>query len=474
MSVLATIRRLARTSPGAEERGDSSQSRERNRRAMLTGAAALAARGVQVGTALITIPLTIHYLGKERFGLWMTISSVLAMANFADFGIGNGLLNTVADAYGKDDYARIQRAVSSGFAVLCGVGAVLLLLFAASFAWIPWADVFKVSGTQARAEAAPALFIFAACFALNIPLDVVQRVQLGLQRGFEMNLWQMAGSLLALGGVIAAIHAHVGLPLLVLALAGAPVVMVGLNSLHFFFISRPELRPSWHRVSREVTRRILRLGGSFFVLQLGVAVSYSADNFIIARVMGAANVPEYSIPQRMFSLISVAMATLMTPLWPAYGEAVSRGDMNWVRRTLVRSLLFAIGGAAFASTVLLFSAHQLIAWWVGPGISPPFFLLLGLSLWTVVDCLGNALAMFLNGASLMRFQIVLTPVFGVGCLALKILLTRRFGLIGVPWATLLAHLVIVEIALAIYIPLVLGRLHHRPSEISIATPVIEE
>src|ERR1700692_3845800 len=81
---------------------------------------------VQVSTSLITIPLTVHYLGDERFGLWMTISSVLAMANFADFGIGNGLLNAVADAYGKDDYERIRRAVSSGFAVLFGVGIGLL------------------------------------------------------------------------------------------------------------------------------------------------------------------------------------------------------------------------------------------------------------------------------------------------------------------------------------------------------------
>ena len=42
---------------------------ERNRRAMLTGATSTIARVVQAGTSLITVPLTIRYLGNERFGL---------------------------------------------------------------------------------------------------------------------------------------------------------------------------------------------------------------------------------------------------------------------------------------------------------------------------------------------------------------------------------------------------------------------
>ena len=45
--------------------------------------------------------------------------------------------------------------------------------------------------------------VFAFCFALNIPLDLVQRVQLGLQQGFRMNLWQACGSVAGLAGVVA-------------------------------------------------------------------------------------------------------------------------------------------------------------------------------------------------------------------------------------------------------------------------------
>ena len=289
-----------------------------------------------------------------------------------------------------------------------------------------------------------------------------------------MNLWQVCGSLAGLAGVVAGIRMHAGLPLLVAALAGAPVAASALNTFHFFVVSRPDLRPRRRFVSRQAISRIVTFGTLFFVLQLVVAVAFSADNFIIARTLGASSVPDYSIPQRMFSLISLMVAMLVTPLWPAYGEAISRGDIPWVRRTLGRSLVLVFGFAAVASIAMLLIAHRLLAWWIGPRISPPFVLLLGLALWTVVDCCGNTLAMFLNGASIMRFQIVVASIFGVACLGLKIYLTGRFGIVAVPWATLLTYVSIVGVSCAIYVPRALQHLHPAPNPVTMATPVVED
>ena len=153
---------------------DHQRGHERNRRAVLTGSVATIARIVQLSASLITVPLTLKYLGNERFGLWMTISSVLAMAAFADFGVGNGVLNTVAQAFGRDDIEGIRKAVSSGFAILNLIAASLLLLFFSIYRFVSWADFFRVVSPQARTEAGPALAVFAVCFALNISMDVVQ------------------------------------------------------------------------------------------------------------------------------------------------------------------------------------------------------------------------------------------------------------------------------------------------------------
>ena len=114
------------------------RSAARHRRAAVTGITSGISRAVRIGVTLITIPLTLHYLGNERFGLWMTISSVLAMAGFADFGVGNGVLNTVSTAYGKDDWDGIRQAISSGFAVLTLIGAAILVIFLAIYPFVDW------------------------------------------------------------------------------------------------------------------------------------------------------------------------------------------------------------------------------------------------------------------------------------------------------------------------------------------------
>jgi O-antigen/teichoic acid export membrane protein len=437
---------------------DHERGAERNRRALLTGSASTLARVVQIGTSLITVPLTLKYLGNERFGLWMTISSVLAMASFADFGVGNGVLNTVAKAFGKDDMEGVRKAVSSGFAVLNTIAILLLLSFFSIYRFINWANFFRVVSPQARAEAGPALAVFAVCFALNISMDVVQRVQLGLQQGYRYGLWQLCGSATGFIGVLCGIWLHVSLPVLVIAIAGAPIFATTLNAIHFFGFVRPDLRPSRELVSRDVISQIANLGGLFFVLQVVVAVSYSADNFIIARSLGAVNVPEYAIPQRMFALVSMMSGMLIAPLWPAYGEAISRGDMLWVRKTLGSSLLIALTIGSVISGTLLILSPRLIYWWVGNRIHPPFVLLLGLATWSVIDCGAGALSSFLNGASIVRFQVIVASIFGVGCLGLKITFIRRYGLVGVPWATILAYGLLSVVPFVLYVPQILKRM----------------
>jgi O-antigen/teichoic acid export membrane protein len=437
---------------------DHERGAERNRRALLTGGTSTLARVVQIGTSLITVPLTLKYLGNERFGLWMTISSVLAMAAFADFGVGNGVLNTVAKAFGKDDMEGVRKAVSSGFAVLNTIAALLLLSFFSIYRFVNWANFFHVYSPQARAEAGPALAVFAICFALNISMDVVQRVQLGLQQGYRYGLWLMCGSAAGFIGVLTGIWLRVSLPVLVMAIAGAPIFATALNAIHFFGFVRPDLRPNRELISRDAISQIARLGGLFFVLQVVVAVAYSADNFIIARTLGAVNVPEYAIPQRMFGLIAMMSGMLIAPLWPAYGEAISRGHMKWVRHTLKTSLLLVLGTTSAASFTLLLLSHRLIHWWVGSRIHPPFFLLLGLAIWTVIGCCGDALASFLNGASVIRFQVIVASIFGMVCVITKIFFVHRFGIVGVPWATITAYLLFSALPCALYIPSYIRRL----------------
>lgn len=195
---------------------------------------------------------------------------------------------------------------------------------------------------------------------------------------------------------------------------------------------------------------------------------FSADNVIIARTLGAIHVPEYSIPQRLFGFISMIVAMLTAPLWPAYGEAISRGDVSWVRKTLKKSLMFVFISSLSAASLLLLLAPKIIQLWVGSRIHPSFILFGGLAIWTVMDCCGNALAMFFNGATVIRFQIVVTILLSLTCVPIKIFFATRYGIAGVPWATIITYGVVVAIPSALYISRALTRLHVVYPTISLA------
>src|ERR1700737_1142079 len=178
------------------------RSRQRYRRAAATAVASVIARGIAIATSLISIPLTLHYLGTDQYGFWVTLTSFTTLLVFADLGIGNGLLNMISEAYGRDDAQGAHRYVSSAFYMLLAVGVVILLAFAATYSIVPWARVFNLTSPAAISEAGPAVMVFLVCFVLNLPLGIVQRVQFGYQQGYLTNAWQAVGRVLSFGGFL--------------------------------------------------------------------------------------------------------------------------------------------------------------------------------------------------------------------------------------------------------------------------------
>jgi hypothetical protein len=126
-------------------------------------------------------------------------------------------------------------------------------------------------------------------------------------------------------------------------------------------------------------------------------------------------------------MVALIVVMLVTPLWPAYGEAIARGDTLWVRRTLVRSTwcltLFTLG----CSVVLVFLGQPILRLWAGPLVSPPLSLMAGFAVWTVLWTAGSTVAAFLNGAGVLRFQVI-TAIAPWGQRShLKILLAQTSG-----------------------------------------------
>jgi O-antigen/teichoic acid export membrane protein len=440
----------------------------RDRRAGLGALSLAGARGAAILVTLVSVPLTFPYLGAEQFGVWMTINSVVALLSFTDLGLGNSLMTLVAEDDGQDDVQAAAVHTSSAFFALAAVAATLGLAFAAIYPRVPWADLFNVASGRARAEAGPATAVLVSCFLLSLPLTVVQKVQLAYQDGFRKGIWDAAGSIGALAGIVIVVAAGGSLPWLVGGFAGGPVLAALANTVLWFGRMHPALRPRWSRVRRRVAAELVRYGSVYMLLQLAAMVAFFSDALVLARILGPKAVADYSVAWKLFSVVSLTMSLALMPLWPAYSEAAARRDTQWVRRMLRRSIRLTLLVTIPASCILLALGNPIIEVWVGSRANPPFALLAALAAWTVLGTVGVALAMFMNALKIVRLQLIVAGVMAAVNLALSIVLTQAVGISGVVWGTVISYSLLALLPLGIAVPRILRRLDERARDA--ATP----
>lgn len=410
------------------------RSRERNRRVSLTAITSGATSAVNLLISLITVPLALRYLGAEQYGLWVTITSFTALLVFSDLGLGQGLVNSVAEANGRGDLDAARRDVASAFYLLSFVVLGLGMLFAVLGSEISWPGVFNVSSPEARSVAGWSMAVLVAMTLIGVPVGLGQRVRMGYQEGYRVNAWTTLGSLFSLVGLLIAIALKAPLYWLVFAGTAGPLTGAVLNS-GALLRDRPWLRPRFRDVTISGCRRLARFGLLFFLIQLASLVAFQSDNLVIAQILGAEAVTQYAVPMKLFMLIPAIIGLPLAPLWPAYREALERGDFLWLKRSLYRSIKYAGVVASVASVFFVVIGGTLIRLWVGQEVAADIWLLIPLGAYAVLLSLGIAVGMYFYAANQIVFLAGLALSTVVINLAGSIVMTHRIGIAGPAWGS---------------------------------------
>ena len=104
----------------------------------------LFARGVGALCQLLQVPIAIRALGNEAFGLWISLMSVSYLITFADFGLGQGTQNKLAEAFATGRRHAQRELFTNAFIVLTGIGAVLYLVGSVAIRSIDFSLLFHI------------------------------------------------------------------------------------------------------------------------------------------------------------------------------------------------------------------------------------------------------------------------------------------------------------------------------------------
>lgn len=414
-------------------------SNRREKKALMAASSSIFYKIVSVGTGLVSIPLTMNYLGDERFGMWMICTSIFSFMTFADLGMGNGLVNVISKNDGLGKHEDTSQYVSSVFFILLGVSIAIGIFMFLIFPYVNWEKVFNVNSSIAVRESSSVILILTAVVMMNLPLGVVQKVQIGYQQSHVNNIWLSLGSILGLVGVLVSVYFEAGLPWLVGSMMGGPLIANAINGAILFFYDRPNLLPSIKNFRMAAGKSMVKLGFVFFLLQMFSLMANTFDNIIIAQVLGASSVATYAIAKKVFIFTQLSQHFIV-PLWPAFNEAMARGEYRWARSSLEKIIKASmLMGALCALPVLIFG-DLIIQYWVNSDVTPSFYLILGLFFWTFLANYGGSLSVFLNNSDFIHKQLVMVGLASISSLILEVILCYWYGVEGVIYGVILGHI----------------------------------
>ena len=417
---------------------DGGRAKQRDRRILLSILAGMPFRLLQIASGVLLVPLAVRYLGAEKFGLWAAITSLAPLVALADLGIGNGLINAVSAAMARDDTAAARRAAVSSFAAVTAMALLLLIGLAGLASIVNWAGLLNVATTPAAGDAAPASLAYIACCLALLPLTLVSRLRAGLQESFISSGWEAAGVAASLAGFVLAIQFHADMAVL-LAAIGLPPVVTGLGNLISLLVRQPWLMPRRFDIRFAALQPVLRLGFLYFILMAATALANTVDSIVAIRLFGPETASVIGISGKVFGAGQALVLAALTPLWPAFSEALARHDAAWVRRTLLLALAAGAGGGGLTAVSLAVITNPVVHLWVSPQLTLSSSLLIANALWLTLIGTGNAFGMLLNGAGIVRLQIVAALFYGGVAFGLKLILPHWLDAAGIVWATVIAY-----------------------------------
>ena len=360
-------------------------------------------KGFSIAINLMLVPLTIHYVNPTRYGIWLTVSSIIGWVSFFDIGLGNGLRNKFAEALAKDQKELARIYLSTTYAILGIAISIVLLIFICINPFLNWARILNTPSEMAS-ELSLLVGIVFVFFCLQFVLQLITTVITADQKPAKASFFNLLGSIFSLLIIfILTITTHGSLFYLGLALGITPVLVLLASSLWFYNHEYKYCAPSIKYVEFRYAKNLANIGLQFFVIQIAGLIVFSSNNIIIAQLLGNYDVTVYNIVYKYFAVILMIQGIILAPFWSAYTEAYVKNDFDWIRSITKRLLRITIILSMMVVFMVIF-CNYIIKLWLNQPLKIPLELNFFFGLFTITSMFSGIYTSFINGTGKINLQ----------------------------------------------------------------------
>lgn len=417
-------------------------------------------RAINIGTGLLLVPLVLNYLDQTRYGIWLTLASLVMWFNFFDVGLGHGLRNKLSEslAIGKNELSR--KYVSTTYAVLIIIALAFLAIFLIVNIFLDWSVLLNTTEVSKDELSILAVVVF-GLFAFRLISKLIYSVLFADQKPAMKDLIETAGKVLNLIIIYILLNTTKSSLLYVgMTYSATPVFALIVFSIILYSKSFKQIAPSVKHVDFSLFKDLFNLGGKFFIIQIAAVVLYSTDNMIITQLFSPAEVTPYQIAHRYFGIILMGFAVVVTPFWSAITEAYTKGEMTWIKNS-IKKLVHLWGLAFLALVIMLVFSDKVYHLWIGDKVLIPFALSAAWALFVGIQALNTIFVNFLNGTGKVKLQMIYGIIGAIANIPLSIFLAKylSMGVVGVIVATIIYQLLGVLLIITQYRKIISGKLY---------------
>lgn len=401
----------------------------------------LVLKGVNISIGFIMVPLTIHYLTKYKYGIWITLSELVGWFYLFDIGLGNGFRNKFAEALAQKDTEKAKIYVSTTYFILSIISSLIFVIFLIINPFVDWTKVLNCSPDMLKEISMLIIFVIGS-FCLQFILQIVKIILSADQKTSVADLLDLIGKIFTFSLVIILIKTTSNSLLYMgIGLSLAPLTMLLLASVYFFKTRYRQYAPDIKHIQLSSIKGIINLGIKFFVIQIAALVIFETDNIIITQLYGPEAVTIFFIPFKYFSIVTLSFVIIATPLWSAFTEAWAKKDRAWIQLTIKR-LNYIWLVFLFGTTIMIINADFVYKIWIGKNTNVPFMVTMVMGLFVLSKAFGTGYVYFLNGTGKVKIQFYFSIITAILNIPLTILFAKvlNMGLTGIVFATWLCSL----------------------------------
>ena len=402
--------------------------------------ASLGIRGCSIIISLMLVPMTLGYVSSELYGIWLTLSSIMLWLNFFDIGFTLGLKNKLAEAIAQNNLEKGKSLVSTTYFMMILIFLPLLIILETIIPFINWSTFLNVQPIY-NDEIIKCLYILAACFCIQMILNVFTAVVAAFQQVALSSAFPVIGNFLSLIAIFFLTkYCPPSLLNLAIAISVMPLLVIFTTSIIFFKKKYKNISPNIHYIDRKYAKELFTLGYKFFLIQIQGVVLYQCTNILISRLSGPEYVTAYNIAYKYLNIALMVYSIVLTPLWPAFTDAYTRKDFIWMKSIYKKMTRFYIFSACIV--ILMIAGSDIIyKLWIGDRAEVPFSMTLILGIFILINSWDALQVNLINGIGTIKLQTYVTLIGLIFHIPLSLFIGKYIGAIGVVISMIIINII---------------------------------